>query len=78
MDDASAINCKLDEFETEIDGIEYIQLSQSYPRGLNRKSRGSDLHKTVRIADTVAHHRQSRVRCRVPSSRRLLVFLRIN
>ena len=35
MSDASAINCKLDECETETDGIEYLQPSLSYPRGLD-------------------------------------------
>jgi hypothetical protein len=86
MNDASAINCKLGVFETKTDGIRYSQLSQSYPRRLNMKSRGNFLKRekaktvglAVGIADTAPYYRQSRIRCRLPSSRRLLVSLRVN
>jgi hypothetical protein len=40
MNDASAVSCKLDEFETKTDGIRYSQLSQYSARVLNMKSRG--------------------------------------
>ena len=40
MNDASAVNCILDEFETTTDGIRYSQPSRYSPRVLNIKSGG--------------------------------------